>query len=242
MHLVSILGAPISVARDMALAAFLGLVAGLCPPASATEPGSGRAASEQIDFDIPAQPLAVALERYGARSGRQVVYDSALAEGRMSAPVEGSFTPELALQNLLAGTGLVPRYVAADAFVLVRLPPAALPRQAPVVNTASPAAVARYYGRIQARLKRAFCDNERTRRGGYRVALGLWIDASGVVNRVARIGPTGDPDLDATIDHAVIGLAIGEAPPVGFAQPVVLVVVPELAWDCQGRQPAEAGP
>lgn len=198
-------------------------------------------AAEQIDYDIPAQPLAAALERYSASSGRQIIYDSALASGRRSAPLEGRFTAEQALQSLLAGTGLAPRYVAADAVVLLRLPPRPDHRQDAPVNTAPPAAVARYYARIQAGLRRAFCGNERTRPGGYRVALALWIEASGAVGRAALIGPTGNPDLDAAIGQAVSGLVLGEAPPAGFAQPVVLVVAPDLTGDCE-RGRAGTGP
>jgi hypothetical protein len=237
MRLARLSGAPISAARAIAVAAYLGLLVCLGAPAWA---------GEQVEFDIPSQPLASALELYSARSGRQVVYDSTLAVDRRSSPVMGSFTPELALERLLVGTGLMPRYMAADAFVLVGVPSALRRRQEGQAKAASPADVARYYGRVQAALGAAFCGNERTRRGGYRAVVALWIGASGVIGRAALIGPTGNAALDAAIARTVGGLAIGAAPPPGFAQPVVLLVVPDLTRECQGGPvqplPARAGP
>jgi hypothetical protein len=197
-----------------------------------------------VAFDIPAQPLAAAIERYSVVSGRQVVYDGRLAAGRRSAAVEGLLTPEAALRRLLDGTGLGPRDVAADAFLLVALPPAAAAsRPDPLANTAPPALVEQYYGLIQARLRTALCADSLIRGGGYRLALGFWIGAAGAVSRTALLGTTGSADLDRAIDRAVGGLAVGAPPPAGFAQPVVLVVTPALTRDCRtlaAAQPAEA--
>lgn len=199
-----------------------------------------------IAFDLPAQPLVRALESYSAASGLQVVYDGTLATGRQSAEVKGVFTPEMALRMLLGGTGLAPRYMAADGFMLVPSPVETSTPQDPRINTAPSLVVARYYGRIQAGLERAFCADSRTRAGGYRIALGFWIGSSGAVTRSALLGSTGDSNLDATIDRTVRDLAIGEPPPAGFAQPVILVVTPELTRDCQavqeGMQPIRAEP
>ncbi|MBO4224087.1 TonB family protein [Bradyrhizobium neotropicale] len=185
-----------------------------------------------MTFDVPAQPLISALETYGAISGWQVVYDADLARGRQSMEVKGAFTPDVALQRLLAGTGLSPRYMAADGFVLVQDPVA----KSAGVNTASPDAVMRYYGRIQAGLRRTFCADRRARAGGYRVAVGLWIGSSGVVSRSALLDSTGDSDLDATLDRAVRSVNIGEPPPAGFAQPIVMVITPDVMQDCLGAQ------
>ena len=66
-------------------------------------------ASQKIVFDIPSQDLTAALSAYAAKSGIQVLYETSLALGRTSMAVEGKFTPEAALQALLAGTGLVSR-------------------------------------------------------------------------------------------------------------------------------------
>ena len=72
-----------------------------------------------VAFNIPAQSLASALNAYSITTLYEVVYNGQLAVGRQSAAVKGNFTPEAALQLLLEGTGLLPHYMAADAFVLV---------------------------------------------------------------------------------------------------------------------------
>jgi hypothetical protein len=168
---------------------------------------------------------------YGAISGFQVVYDAGLAKGRQSADLKGAFTPEIALRRLLVGTGLSPRYMAADGFVLV--PDPVITAE---VNTASQRAVTMYYGYIQAGLRQTFCADQRARTGGYRIALGLWIGSSGVVTRSALLDTTGDRDLDAALDGAMRGKNIGEPPPVGFAQPVVMMVTPDVMRDCHATQ------
>ncbi|NVO17598.1 MAG: TonB family protein [Rhodoplanes sp.] len=194
--------------------------------------GAGVRSTGPVAFDIPAQPLVSALEAYGIAAGREVVYNGNLAMGRRTTGVKGVFTPETALHILLDGTGLSPRYMADDAFVLV--PTTALPSNLPT-NTASPHVVARYYGRIQGALRQAFCFDAHTRPSDYRVAVSFWIAASGTVSRVEILGSTGDSDLDSAVDDKIRGLPIG-APPPGFAQPVTLVVAPRsqgAELDCE---------
>lgn len=183
-------------------------------------------------YDIPPQPLATALEVYSVLTGRQVIYNGALALNRQSAPVRGAFTPETALQALLDGTGLSPRYMADDAFVLV--PVAQAVRRSASVNHAPPAVISRYYARVQASLIQVFCANPRTQPRDYRLAVSFWIAASGAVWRVELLGSTGDRNLDATIDRMIRSLVIAP-PPQGFAQPVTLAVNPQMGRgrDCQ---------
>ncbi len=185
-----------------------------------------------IAFDVPAQPLASALETYGSISGLQVVYESGLARGRLSTVVKGTFTPEVALRMLLAGTGLSPRYMAADGFVLIPNPSA---RNTPQ-STLSSLAETEYFGRIQDGLRQVFCTDERARLGGYRVAVSLWIGASGAVRRSALLDSTGNTALDATLDQAIRNMNIGESPPTGFAQPIIMIVTPDVMRDCLAAQ------
>jgi TonB family protein len=137
---------------------------------------------------------------------------------------------------LLNGTGLLPRYMAADGFVLVP-DPAKSAQQSLVVNTAPLSVVTQYYGRIQAGLRQTFCADRRARSGGYRVAVGLWIGSSGAVTRSALLDTTGDPDLDETLDRAIGEMNVGEPPPAGFAQPVVMVITPDVTRDCLAAKP-----
>ncbi len=68
-----------------------------------------------IEFSIPAQQLASALQAYGERTGVQVLYESNSATGRTSTSVEGPLTPEDALNLLLKGSDLKVQYVRPDA-------------------------------------------------------------------------------------------------------------------------------
>jgi hypothetical protein len=241
---VRLVGFALAAARHTSRAACRGL--GVIAIVNSALAASDRATTEQhgakvgspsvVTFDLPAQPLTTALETYGATSGFQVVYEGSLARGRRSAEVRGTFTPEIALRMLLNGTGLLPRYMAADGFVLVP-DPAKSAQQSLVVNTAPLSVVTQYYGRIQAGLRQTFCADRRARSGGYRVAVGLWIGSSGAVTRSALLDTTGDPDLDETLDRAIGEMNVGEPPPAGFAQPVVMVITPDVTRDCLAAKP-----
>lgn len=57
-------------------------------------------------YDIPEQPLADAVRSFGRQAQVQVVFRSDLVEGRRSRAVQGQYSPQQALQQLLAGSGL----------------------------------------------------------------------------------------------------------------------------------------
>lgn len=63
-------------------------------------------APRAVAFDIAAQSLASALMTLGRQAGLQVAVDPPAVAGRSSAGVRGTMSVELALQTLLAGTGL----------------------------------------------------------------------------------------------------------------------------------------
>lgn len=77
---------------------------------------------QQRDFDIPAQPLTDALPQFGRQSGMQVSVGAGLIQGINSPGVRGSFTPEQALNRLLAGTGITYRLTSSDTAMLERGP------------------------------------------------------------------------------------------------------------------------
>lgn len=233
------------------LIAGVALVVGASSALAANDPPPRAGRNDHqafVTFDVPAQPLISALEAYGATSGWQVVYDGTLVTGRRSAEVKGTFTPAAALQKLLAGTGLSPRYMAADGFVLVR-DPTPHPVNAPPVLAVAPAsspAVSHYYGLVQAGLRESFCANQRIRSGKFRAAVGLWVGSSGVVTQSGLLDSTGDPVLDTAVERALRGVDVGEPPPAGFAQPVVVVITPNVIRDClaiqNGLAQTKAGP
>ncbi|MBV7417861.1 TonB-dependent siderophore receptor [Comamonas sp. CMM03] len=74
-------------------------------PVPATTPMAAQS------YQIPAGPLGRALAEVAAAAGVALSFDPALTQGLSSPGVAGSFTPQAALQRLLAGSGLelVPR-------------------------------------------------------------------------------------------------------------------------------------
>lgn len=94
--------------------------------------GAGIPQGAAIDFNIPAQPLADALNAFIAASDWQVGYAAELAREARSAPVSGAYSAPQALDKLLQGTGLVYRLTGNNS---VRLEKAA----APQLNQADPA-------------------------------------------------------------------------------------------------------
>jgi len=227
---------------DRAMARWLPCLAGallLIEAASADDlrrDGSSQPSQGRIHFDIPSQALTEALESYSVVTGRQIVYNGSLASGRSSMMIRGWLTPEQALEGLLQGTGLAPHYMAADAFMLEPSPLG----EGSAVNTAPAGVIAQYYGRLQVGLKRAFCADRRLQPGSYRVAVSFWIGPGGSVSRVDLLDTTGDVARDDAISQAIYGLAVGAPPPAGFAQPVVLVVEPQIAErDCAPGRAAD---
>lgn len=71
-----------------------------------------------VEFDIPAGPLASALDAFSNATGWDVGYASQLAAGKTSPGVSGTLSPADALQQLLAGSGLFYQFSGADAVTL----------------------------------------------------------------------------------------------------------------------------
>jgi outer membrane receptor for ferric coprogen and ferric-rhodotorulic acid len=74
-----------------------------------------------MPFDLPAQPLALALLVFAQESGCELLAPRAPLEGRMSAPVTDAPTPDNALAQLLRGTGC--KGEIRDRVILVRCGP-----------------------------------------------------------------------------------------------------------------------
>jgi hypothetical protein len=203
----------------------------------------GAPASGRIAFNIPAQPLSAALEIYARVSRREVLYDSALAEGRRSSQVEGHYTPEDGLQILLAGTGLWADFKDADFFVVGLASPGD-DAHAPTANRS--VEQGRYYGRLQSSLKAAFCGSNALPDGD-RVAARLWIGQWGQVLQVKRLTSTGSGVRDQQVEALLRGLRLGASPPEDFAQPITIVIMPDAPdarHDCDDARslPVRAGP
>jgi outer membrane receptor for ferric coprogen and ferric-rhodotorulic acid len=87
------------------------------PAAAQTGPAAG-AAQSVIHFDIPAGPLALALDRFAEVTAVQLVYPASLAKGLSSPGVAGNYSPAEALQRLVAGTGLTAQMLSSTSATL----------------------------------------------------------------------------------------------------------------------------
>ncbi len=93
--------------RLLATTAIIGLA---CFSMAAGGPAAAQQAAANVDdvqaFDIPAQPLASALNVFGRQSGLQVTLAAATSRGMRSSPISGTLAPQQALAQLLSGTGI----------------------------------------------------------------------------------------------------------------------------------------
>lgn len=228
-------------AMDSVFAAGLGvfLSAGMAIAQSDGIPPTGP-----IAFDIPAQPLAPALDAYSAATGIVAVYNGNLAVGRQSGRVRGRYSPDLALRLLLSDSGLVAQYTARTAFVLV---PA--PAEAVVVKTPSTIALAalarqnageqRYSGLVQSGINQVLCAGPETRPGDYRLAMRFRIGPSGEITNLKLLSSTGDRQRDAAVIGTLRGASVGESPPSSMAQPFTMIMLPRSSGgvvDCPATE------
>lgn len=194
--------------------------------------GQSTGQEAEIQFDIPAQPLDVALEAYMRAAGLQVLYKSALATGRFSTGVEGRFTPSQALARLLAGTNLAARYTIEGAFTVFPAPNA----HSDASSAEQIAGYDIYLGNVQNRVIAALCRNVATRPGTYRAAVQFSIGQAGVIDDISLLDSTGDQARDQDIVGALRRLPIGQVPPPSMPQPVTMLVMPRapgLPDECQ---------
>lgn len=93
-------------AGRMTSAAVMGSLALALSLAFATAPTTAQAQEAAVSISIPAQSLGDALLQLGRQTSLQFLYTSDLVRGIMASPVQGTLTPEAALRQLLAGTGI----------------------------------------------------------------------------------------------------------------------------------------
>jgi hemoglobin/transferrin/lactoferrin receptor protein len=112
-------------AGALALATALVASAGLlsAQPALAQQTGTQAEAQARQNFDIPAGSLSAALNALARQAGLALTFDSDLAHCKTTEGPSGEFTPQQALLQLLAGTGLTYKFTVDNTATLIREPP-----------------------------------------------------------------------------------------------------------------------
>lgn len=67
----------------------------------------GRAAEARKSFDLPAGAAGETLKQFARQAGREIVFSAEAVGAANTNPVQGELTPQEAINQLLAGTGLV---------------------------------------------------------------------------------------------------------------------------------------
>ena len=91
----------------------------LCGVAAAVLAGAGQASAQQARFDIDPQPLSSALTAFSEQSQTSIIFSPALTSAKTTSGFEGAADVQLALNNLLAGSGLTWRRDG-ETYVIVR--------------------------------------------------------------------------------------------------------------------------
>ena len=171
--------------------------------------------NEVVEFDIPEQPLAAALERFMALSNVTIVVDGAVIGAARSNAVRGAFSPDGALQSLLEGTGLDSRHIGPGAFTLVPLPRSAqLPR------------FADYAAAVQRAVIATLCRRDDTIPDRYRAVIRLWLRPEGKAMRAELAISTGSPSRDTAITDMLQHVDVGMPVPPRLPQPIKLAILP----------------
>lgn len=92
-------------------------VAALCLAAAVTV----QAQDATFDFDIPAQPVHLALDALAKQAGLRLTYGEGMIEGITSPGVRGRHNPRAALAKALTGTGLTFRFTGEGTVVIQRV-------------------------------------------------------------------------------------------------------------------------
>ena len=193
-----------------------GLCCALALAFGVTLPGHDAAAQTRssMQFAIAAQPLAAALDTYSITTGLELYYDGDLAVGRRSIAVEGPRAPEVALQELLAGSGLVARATGPNSFTI---------KPAPASHFAN-ATYQSYFATIQARVSHVLCSRAETRPGDADLLLQLWVASTGTIQR-AQLLDTTSGDTREKAFAALRGVSIGAVPPAELPQPITMAIL-----------------
>ncbi|UGV27672.1 energy transducer TonB [Rhodopseudomonas boonkerdii] len=182
--------------------------------------GAVSASNDMRRFDIPVQPLAVALAVFAHQTGMSALIDAEVASGKTSSMVKGRLAPHDALRILLAGTGLSFRRVNDSAFAV------GPNTSGQAIGSSSDhrrrGEYETYFARIQNSSERSFCSDPRIDLGPKRAVVQVWISAAGEVDAVHAVSVHIDEQA-AALTERLLRTRLAP-PPVGLPQPVTMIL------------------
>ncbi|MGK2742392.1 TonB C-terminal domain-containing protein [Tepidicaulis sp. LMO-SS28] len=192
-----------------------------------------------MEFSFPEAELSLALERYAERTGLELFYETDLIEGKRSSPVEGIFSPEQGLLELLRGTGLTVRATPSGGMTIVRKEEM---RAVPGVRQVE--ADRRLLANLQHEIMREVCADPDLRPGSYAARVAVWVAPPGSIERVRLLRSTGNPRRDGRLLDAVrrsgADMRVSAAP----SGPLLIAIEPRppmLTGDCHHVPVQQAG-
>jgi protein TonB len=95
-----------------------------------------------------------------------------------------------------------------------------------IIGGGGGAAFAFYTGMLKDGILDALSDDERVRKGNYKLTVRIWVAPDGRVERIVLVDSTGNAELDAAVEQALGRMnRVREAPPLEMPQPVTLRIV-----------------
>ncbi|WP_186162734.1 secretin and TonB N-terminal domain-containing protein [Burkholderia gladioli] len=195
-----------------------------------------RTAGAVVHFEMPAQPLARALQSFAKVTELVVLAPAPLLEGRMSTALTGDYPPREALQRVLAGTGLKADFTQPDEAIIVADPVPGGVVQAPAEGTPAGALPIDgvdgsqerrgFAGSLQAGLIEALCAQPAAVPGDYRFVAQVRMDDKGAVVAVNKVASSGSAARDTAILRALRTLRLDIAPPADLPQPITILLRP----------------
>lgn len=192
-----------------------------------------------LDFDIPAQSLAKALQRYAVLVDLPIVFSSDMVRGRNSSAVQGRYSSEDALRQLLDGTGLSAERQDSRVGTTILLKDTGKSERARSA-VAQLFSQAGYAGLIQQRIWQALCADPHTVPGRYRLLFRFQIDPTGHLAGTQLLASTGDARRDAAVLDTLQRVQVVAPPPAIVQHPLTMSLLPDAlaaAVPCESRAP-----
>jgi len=197
---------------------------------SLSTPAAAEPAAAAARRSLPGgAPLADALRRFSRESGYDVVFPEELVRGKRAAAVRDPRSAYDVVTQMLAGSGLAPRFVRRDAFILEPLAPPTPPALAldPIEVLTPPvgeqAAAYRWYGdRLLEVSLSVLRRSPALAMRSYDFTLYVWLSGEGRVIDLDGQGTETNTESLGIAKELLRDLMVGVTPPPNMPQPVGL--------------------